>query len=343
MSRLDDYRTALLAADPHQSAEGLVAVLEERGSRFAPFVIDHGLGPLWHLRTDRPEFRDSRLAAEAKFLAQENALRHLDERFDDVGLEYVVVKGAANRLLLYDNPALRVCHDIDLLVNPEDRVSAARLLAAAGYVAHPDVENISRALVLTSRDVDIDLHWGLLREGRMRTDPTASMLDRRRRVDDLWMLSAEDALFALLVHPVFAKHLAGYGMGLHRVLDVIRWMETQSFDWQIVVELLEQQGLCVAAWATLRWVEMLADRNPPDRLAEIIEGLAPGRLRAAWLNRWLERNLSQRTAGTHWLRLLAFSVFLHDTPADSLRALAGRCRAHRRQEEDQADFGEVVG
>jgi hypothetical protein len=343
MSRLDDYRSALLAADPDQSAEALVATLQEGGDRFAAFVIDHGLGPLWHLRTDWPAFRDSRLAAEAKFLAQEHALRQVDEVLEAAGVEYAVIKGTANRLLLYDNPAIRACHDIDVLVNPKDRVGAAKALAGAGFVACRDSRNISRALVLTSRDVDIDLHWGLLREGRLRADPTTSMLDRRRRTGRMWMLSPEDALFVLLVHPVFAKHLAGYGMGLHRVLDVVRWLETQSFDWPAVVDALEEQGLRTAAWATLRWVEIIAERNQSGDSPGLIEDVAPGGPRAAWLNRWLEGDLSQRTAGAHWLRLLAFSVFLHDTPGDSLRALAGRYRSHHRRGKDMADFGELLG
>ncbi len=40
---------------------------------------------------------------------------------------------------------------------------------------------------------------------------------RRRRERNTWMLNPEDALFVLLVHPAFAKHLSGLEMGLHRV------------------------------------------------------------------------------------------------------------------------------
>ena len=332
-----------MAANPNLSAEALMATLQEGGDRFVSFVIDHGLGPLWHLRTDCAEFRDSRREAEAKFLAQEHALAVIDARFEDAGIEYAVIKGTANRVLLYDNPAIRACYDIDLLVKPQERVRAAKALASVGFEACADRQNISRALVLSSRDIDIDLHWGILREGRLRADVTASMLDRRRQLDDLWMLSADDALFVLLVHPAFAKHLAGYGMGLHRVLDLIRWLETQPFDWRTVDERLEQQGMKTAAWATLRWVEMLPGSDPPGKLGEMIADLAPGGLRAAWLGRWLQNDLSQRAARTHWLRLLGFSVFLHDTPGDSMRALAGRYQSHRRRDKDLADFGELLG
>jgi hypothetical protein len=342
MSRLDDYRSALLAADPDQPVEKLLAILDDGGGKFASFIIDHGIAPLWHLQTGRPEFRESRLAAEAEFLVQEHTLRRVDEVFEAAGIEYAVIKGAANRLLLYENPAIRACHDVDLLVSPQDKVRAAQVLLAGGFEACRIPRSISRALVLSNRDTDIDLHWGILREGRERLGQTARLLERRRRIHDVWMLGAEGALYVLLVHPVFAKHLAGHGMGLHRVLDVTHWLESQAFDWEAVVEMLQSQGLCTAAWATLRWVELLAGTKSPDELAEMSRNLAPGAWRAAWLTRWLKGDLSQRTAGARWPRLIGFSTFVHDTPVDSVRALTGRYRAHRRRHKDLADFAELL-
>ena len=253
-----------------------------------------------------------------------------------------MIKGAASRLCLYDNPAIRACHDLDLLVRPDDRVRAASALAGAGFSLRPDPDNISRELVLSRGPVDVDLHWGLLREGRLRSDLTAAMLDRRRREAGLWMLDADDTLFVLLVHPVFAKHLAGWGMGLHRVVDVMLWLRTQPFDWPVVLGRLDEAGVRTAAWATLRWVQMLTEPDAPEELAAMLADLRPGPLRRAWLDHWLRRDLSERLSRLHWARLLAFSLFLHDTPRDSLRALAGRYRAHRRRSADWAEFGELL-
>jgi hypothetical protein len=75
----------------------------------------------------------------------------------------------------------------------------------------------------------------------------------------------------------------------------------------------------------------------------MIRDVAPKGPRAAWLERWLADDLSQRTSGLHGFRLLAFSAFVHDAPADSLRVLAGRYRAHRRREKDLAAFAELLG
>jgi len=341
MSRLDNYRSAMLAAIPAVEDAELARILNAGGGSFVSFVIDHGLGPLWHERTGWDEFRESRLAAEALFLAQEQALEDIDAALEDSGIEYAVLKGAANRQLLYENPALRSCYDLDLLVRPEERVQAAAVLVAAGYSAHAEARSISRELVLTRGAVDVDLHWGVLREGRLRVDPTSEMLDRRRQVLDTWMLSAEDALFVLLVHPAFAKHLAGWDMGLHRIADIVFWLRTQSLDQQTLYAMLEKSGVRTGAWATLRWVEMLTQPYDLPGVDEMLTDLCPGRLRRAWLDRWLRNDMSARTAHRHWVRLFGFTAFLHDTPGDALRAFAGRRRAHRRSAADLEAFQDL--
>jgi hypothetical protein len=342
MGRLDDYQSALLAADPLARDSALVRALDSGGAGFVSFIVDHGLGPLWHERTGREEFRDSRMAAEALYVAQEHALQEIDETLSRAGIDYAVFKGAASRLVLYENPAVRACHDLDLIVRPADRVKAAKVLVASGFVASPVARNISRELLLSRGTVDIDLHWGLLREGRLRSEGSAGMLDRRQRSGNVWLLGADDALFVLLVHPAFAKHLEGWGMGLHRVADILYWLRTQSFDWSVIDERLAQAGVKTAAWATLRWVQLLTKPSDSAGLPEMLERLRPGWLRMRWLNFWLAKDLSSRLSGTHRARLLGFSLFLHDRPVDVLRALKGRYRAHRRSEEDLASFGDLV-
>ena len=348
MTRLDDYQSALLAADPEVMDAALARAIDLGGERFVTFVVDHGLGPLWHARTGRGEFHASRLSAEAFYLGQEHALSEIDALLDAAGIEYAVIKGGANRLLLYDNPAIRACHDLDLLVRHEDRVRAASSLLEAGFEMIPDRLNISHELVLVRGVVDVDLHWGLLREGRLRDDCAAEMLDRRQRSNGIWMLNAEDSLFLLLVHPAFAKHLAGWGMGLHRVADIVAWLRTQSFDWQKVCDMLEQNGVKTAAWTTLRWSQLLTCRSgatprPPTTLNKMLTDTQPGHLRREWLDRWLHNDLSERTSRLHWARLLGFSLFLHDTPGDSLNALTGRWKAHKRSAEDLVEFEELFG
>ena len=343
MTRLDVYRSALLAACPDVADAELARALDAGGPCFVSFVVDHGLGPVWHERTGRDGFHASRLSAEALYLAQENALSEIDTRLNNAGIEYAVIKGAATRLLLHENPAIRSCHDLDLLVGPQDRVRAASALVESGFTAMPKADNIGHELVLSSGAVDIDLHWGLLREGRLRSDCAAAMLGRRRRLHDVWMLDEEDAFFLLLVHPAFVKHLGGWEMGLHRVADIMDWLRTQSFDWPTVHATLEANGVRTAAWATLRWVELLTRPHTVVGLEKMVADLSPGRLRRTWLDFWLRNDLSARTSAAHWVRLLCFSLFLHDTLRDSARALVGWHRAQRRSSADIDAFRQLPG
>lgn len=340
MSRLDDYQSALLAAFPDVAGEALVEVFESRGGEFAAFVIDHGLGPRWHERTKREEFRECRLAAEALYLAQEHALRDIDGVFEASGIKYALIKGAASRLRLYRTPAVRACHDLDILVHPSDRVRAAGALVGAGFVAEPVATSISRELILTRGEINVDLHWALLREGRLRNDPTGVMLARRQRRGSIWTLNSEDALFVSLVHPAFAKHLAGWDMGLHRVMDILESLAhgEQTADWHAVCSMLQQNGVQSAAWATLQWVVILSGERAPPQAQVMMSALRLGRLRKIWLDRWLRKDISARTANMHWARLLGFSVFLHDTLSDSLRAFIGRRRAWQRSSADLEVF-----
>jgi len=328
----------MLATVAETPGTALVSALDASGQNFASFIVDHGLGPLWHVRTGRDEFHASRMAAESLYLVQRHALANVDAALSKADIRYAVIKGAANRLLLCDNPAVRACHDIDLLVDPVDRVRAAEVLMEHGYEATPKSQNISRELELSQGAVTLDLHWGLLREGRLRQQPVADMLARRRRVSDMWMLDEVDAFFLLLVHPAFAKHLAGWDMGLHRAADILHWLRIHNVDWPEVCRLLDSNGVSTAAWATLRWLQLLTPASVAAQLEEMMADIRPGRLRRAYLDFWLRNNLSARTSSMHWARLFGFSVFLHDTPGDALRALVGRYRARRRQAEDLAAF-----
>ncbi len=101
---------------------------------------------------------------------------------------------------------------------------------------------------------------------------------------------------------------------------------------------LRRNGVRTAAWATLRWVKMLAHPFAPKDLDTMILDLEPGRLRRAWLNWWLRNNLSSRLAVIHWIRLLGFSLCLHDNVADVARAVAGRQRARRNRKVELAEF-----
>ena len=160
------------------------------------------------------------------------------------------------------------------------------------------------------------------------------------------MLHEDDAFFLLLVHPAFAKHLAGWNMGLHRVADIYDWLQTCPVDWQALHRRLDDNGVKTAAWATLRWVLLLTEPHfsggAEATIGKAITELQPRYLRRAWLEHWLQSDLSARLYRRHWATLFGLSLFLHDRPGDAVRALRGRSYARRREAEDLAAFEQLT-
>ena len=220
---------------------------------------------------------------------------------------------------------------------------AASALVDIGFRANPESKSISRELVLSRGNVDVDLHWGLLREGRLRFEDVPAMLTRRERSHGTWMLSAGDALFLLLVHPAFTKHLGGYDMGLHRVADIVAFLHRTEVDTMDVTVSLVTNGVAAAAWSTLRWVQMLTAPQPVTgtRVADFdacARAPPPGVAQSAGSS----ATCPPAWRPSHWVRLLGFTPFLHDAPGDVLRAFSGRIRARRRSAADLAVFGDLA-
>ena len=339
MPRFAAPRTALLAAFQDTPTTELTRTLSEGGRPLEALILKQQLGPLWHARTKAPPFAASRANAAMLYMRQSAALREIEDRFERRGIRYAIFKGAAIRERIYDDPSVRISWDIDVLVAPDQRADAARALVDAGYHLRVDPALASHEVALTKDQVAIDLHWELLRPGRAPASMTGQMLDRRQWQGDRWILSDTDALFVLLVHPAFSKHLSTSQMGLHRVADIVLWLQKCEVDWRGLRQELDASGLKTAAWTMLKLVRLLS----PDSFAEIVDGplqsLRPSTVRAAYLNNWLNRDFSARLSRLHIARLLGLSLFLHDQPAGAWRALSGWRQSRKSRATDAGVFG----
>jgi len=106
-------------------------------------------------------------------LAQKNESLHLAGVLETAGIGAIWLKGWPLAEQLYGATGMRQSNDIDLLVDPDDRVAAARCLRDAGYV--PDQEHSLRARLIghpavraECKDVQflhaetgmaVELHW----------------------------------------------------------------------------------------------------------------------------------------------------------------------------------------
>jgi hypothetical protein len=341
MPRFAAARAALLPALADRDTAELQRALDAGGPQLNALINRQQLAPLWHARTKAEVFAGQRLKAAMTYLRQRAAQQEIDDLFARKGINYAVFKGAAIRELIYDDPALRLCCDIDILVAPDQRAAAASALVDAGYRLAVEPSNVSHEVSLTKDLVAIDLHWDLLRPGRTPAPMTARMLARRQRHAGRWVLSDADAFFVILVHPAISKHLSTTLMGLHRVADVVLWLQRRNPDWAVLHDDLAACGLKTAAWTMLSLVRMLSPATFDPGVENAIRTLRPGRVRAAYLNAWLNRDFSAALANLHTARLLGMSLWLHDKPSDAWRAVRGWQQSRRTRETDSLVFGEL--
>ena len=344
-------KLALLPSDPGADSQALVEALVRGGADFVELLLHYDLAALWHARasTDpgwssvpemqRKQLHAARLAAGARYMAQQQAIAEVDRLFDAAGIAYAVMKGALVRELLHADPSVRAAGDIDVLVSPTDRQEAARLLVGAGFKMHLDMLNVSHEITLQTASADIDLHWNILRPGRTRMDLTAELLGRRDRVDGFWGLSDSDSTFIMLVHPAFSRYVCSPHMGLSRVLAFPAVVAAGCLPiGKQVMELLDRAGVKAAAWATLTWFEALAPERLHPLLREWRSAIRPGPLRARYLELWLRHNLPSRLIAHPLPIQFGWTAFLHDRPSDAMVAYRGWRKSRSNREIDARAF-----
>lgn len=348
-------RLALLPCDPLADSDALLRVLECGGREFTRFLVDFDLAAIWHATlaaagraSQLPAscagpFRDARMAAAARYLVQLHALHRLERIFSRAGIAYAVMKGAAIREEMLDDPSVLLASDVDVLVAPADRLQAAALLVDGGFAMRLDPVNISHEVGLSMTDADIDLHWHILRPGRTRVELTEELLARRVRRNGFWTLSDMDCTFMMLTHPAFTKHICSPHMGLARVMSFLLWHRRVEAHWEGVARTLQRAGLKTAAWAMLGWYGALAPQSLKADLAQRRECLRPGCARAAYLDFWLRHNLPSRWVDRALPIQAGLITFLHDGPLDVWTAYQGWFAARRHRGEQTSEFEGVGG
>ena len=345
-SRIDQYRLALLPAVQSAPPAACCAALLAGGPAFLNLVLLNDLGPLWHSRlqsggllaslprSSGDALRAARMAAAVGYLPQRAALAQLDQLFAAQGIPYLVMKGVFVRECVYPDPALRPACDVDILISPRHRLRAAKALLDNGYTVHVVPNNLSHEATFSSGLVDVDLHWHMQRPGHTRSDMTDGFIARRQRVNGVWGLADNDALFMMLTHPAFNKYVCSPNMGLGRVADFLLWIQLKKVDWPAVVQLLDAEGVKTAAWIMLTWLRMLAPPEAAKVLDEWLIALRPGRLRAAYLRAWLTLDLPSRWLQRPLLVQAGFTLWMHDHLADAWRALRERRLARQNRLRD---------
>ena len=132
---------------------------------------------------------------------------------------------------------------------------------------------------------------------------------------DLWYPSHAATFLALLLNPPISDYVSER---LIQPLDVDRFLRHVEFDPQPTVDILRRAGLATAGWIMLEYSRRLFATPIPPALSTALQ---PGAWRRRHLRRWLDRDPAHVYLTSPWRVRVAFSLLLHDRPADGLRAL----------------------
>lgn len=185
-----DLELAIVIAACHRPLSGnRVEQLRELASgpvrwrRLARLAERHRVAGLVYDALSRAELNDrlthvpelAELARRGSVLALRLAHEsvRLQAQFDAAGIDNLVLKGAPVGILAFDDPGLKHCWDIDLLVRPDAALPARRLLDGLGYAliepAGLDETEFSRfcgfakeAVFRHPNGLAVELHWFLV-------------------------------------------------------------------------------------------------------------------------------------------------------------------------------------
>ena len=303
---------------------------EQCPTESAAWLTRHGVVVIWLDRlkeetkesvSDRPVVRicheEIRRLAALQGLIEEAASTLLP-KFDEAGIQHVVLKGITLAHQLYAYPLQRPFVDLDIFVNPSQRHQAARVLSRSGYQPVLCRETISHEATFIRGNVPVDLHWHILRPGRLRNGVAQKMLESRVRDGKTWMLGDSEALSLHLFAPAISDYLFGR---LITLVDVDRWVRCRRPNWHRVGQILRNSGLKTAAWLTATAaIEWLGTPFPED----FIEQLAPSPRRRQSLLSQMKTDLPTRYVHAPLRTQVSFSLRLQDTWSGMLRAAAFR-------------------
>ncbi len=328
----------LLPGATDATLEAACAAAHDLGVQaFTTFLIAQGLGPLWDARLEshadqqllcgdsKSRLHACRLHSTGNYLLQRHSLVQAKTILDVAGVRNVVTKGGHVREVFYAEPALRPAQDIDILIHPDDRVTAIRAFQEKGFEFQGVIENIAQDCSLLKGNTAIDLHWDILRPGRTRQPIVEELLDGRVDYGSHWGMSHGATLFLMLVHPVFRKYSTTPYASLVRLVDLAKVLQQCPESAVQARHLLHTTGMTTAGWITATWLHLLT-RDP--RAQSLAATLRPGRLRQRYLYSWLATDRSTRLLHHPALIQWGFTLLAHDRLTDAIRALrqAWRCK-----------------
>lgn len=189
----------------------------------------------------RQKINDIELAAVAKSerLAEEEKI--LYDLLEQNGIEFIVLKGLAIRSLYLKKETRSSC-DVDVLLKPQDKEAAIRLLTNGGYSRVKDYKE--EITFLSEQNQAVELHFDITEGDKKLKDLFSGVFERANTFENKKFqkgLCAEDFVAYHVAH--VAKHLLGGGSGIKSVCDTFVIEERLKYDKEKVEEALSESGL----------------------------------------------------------------------------------------------------
>jgi hypothetical protein len=197
---------------------------------------------------------------------QRHELAHVLAALDAVGVESVLLKGAALAYTVYPDPACRPRGDLDLWVPPEQMDAAVAALQGAGYRPEARADRPAELVARIGGEQQmvgdapsaglVELQWPAWRGEWFRFTARTDYDAIRARCTALQVegqaalvMAPEDMLVHVCVHAAI-NHQFGRPW-LRGLLDVHLLLTVQPPDWETVVERLRSWRLATPVWTVL--------------------------------------------------------------------------------------------
>lgn len=188
-----------------------------------------------------------------KALQQIAILLEVNKLFNNNAIECVHFKGVTLSHYLYQEPTLRQCRDIDLLIERKNIEKAYELLIKNGFSSRTPLfkknylniryQKIRKDYIFEKNNCEIELHWRL---SDILSDKDTELFFKNKipfsfHDQTLQFFDESHYLSYLILH--------GYYSGwarLHWLIDIVDFVKTRNIDWQAIKIILESTACYTA-------------------------------------------------------------------------------------------------
>ena len=208
-------------------------------------------------------------------------LENIISYFDDMNVEYLLIKGAALLIEYYEDIGLRTMNDIDILVPPNQAAQAHSLLLQAGgtpeiFVDFPKLSRYRHSVGFHMKNnLTIDLHWNSFNNEGIGEKLEYWNFTKSASINPInpiatKVLVPEYNLFLTLVHSLTS---GGPVASLRWIPDSVFILRKTSneFNWITFLEITENYGLAIMAKHSLNYLQSTFEINIPAFVIQEIE------------------------------------------------------------------------